>query len=90
MDRWLVILMFVVFTYVPTYSYGQDGDSGGNRPKPYEWQPQRHECEIWDRRSKLSSSQAPGSVVSLRDCKFDLHYFFGEITTDLGLGEKPA
>ena len=28
MDRWIVILIFVAFTYVPTYSYGQDGDGG--------------------------------------------------------------
>src|SRR5262245_17035510 len=78
MDRWLVILIFVAFTCVPTYSYGQDGDSGGSRRlKPYEWQPGEMNSRMG---RKIEAELKPGSGFCgfVKNCKFDLYYFFGD------------
>ena len=77
MDRWLVILIFAALTYVPTYSYAQDGDSGSNRrPKPYEWQPGEMNARMG---GKIEAELKPGSWFCgfVTKCRFDLHYFFG-------------
>jgi len=79
MDRWLVILIFAAFTYVPTYSYGQDGGGGNGayRPKPPEWQPGEMNSRMG---GKIEAELKPRSWFCgfVRDCKFDLHYFFGD------------
>lgn len=77
MDRWLVLLIFAAFTYVPTYSYGQDGGGGNGayRLKSYEWQPREMNSRMG---GKIEAELKPGSWFCgfVKDCKFDLHYFF--------------
>ena len=71
----LMILIFVTVTYLPTYSYGEDGGRDRSRPNRNEWQPREMNSRMGQ---KIEIELKPGSGFCgfFTECKFDLHYFF--------------